>query len=67
LTGWRKLSFAAAIIVGVFAWLFAKTQDPAVVPDIPSNVRDILIVVYGTFAGGNVAEHFSKMRQAVKP
>ena len=61
--GWRKLGLGIGIVVMAFVFIYWKTPIGATVgqvPDIPSNVRDIILGVFFAFVGGNAAEHFTK-------
>jgi len=63
--GWRKLAFGALVVVSAYGFIFWKTQvvgAELVVPDVPSNVRDIVLGVFFAFVGGNVAGKFAKAK-----
>ena len=67
--GWRKLGLGIGIILLAYGFIYFKTQVVGVgammtiqVPDIPTNVRDIILGVFFAFVGGNVATHFAKAK-----
>jgi len=64
--GWRKITVGGVIVLLTFGFVIFKTaqiSNSVVVPDIPSNARDILLGIYFTFVAGNVGEHVSKRGQ----
>lgn len=61
--GWRKLGLGIGIVLLAYGFIYFKTEvvgTVVCVPDIPSNVRDIILGVFFAFVGGNVAVHFAK-------
>jgi hypothetical protein len=63
IVGWRKLGLGIGIVLAAYGFIYWKTAvvgDEILVPDIPSNVRDIILGVFITFTGGNAAIHVSR-------
>ena len=61
--GWRKLALGVGILAATFGFIYFKTEvvdTTVLVPDVPANVRDIVLGVFFAFVGGNVAGKFAK-------
>lgn len=66
--GWRKLGLGLFVIAAAYAYIYIYTTgEPAVAPEIPGNVRDIIMGVFWAFVGGNVAGKFAKAKGGDEP
>jgi len=66
--GWRKLGLGIGIIAAAYAYLYLfTTGNPPTAPEIPGNVRDIILGVFFAFVGGNVAGKFAKAKGGDEP
>jgi len=66
--GWRKLGFGIGVIVAAYGYIYIYTSgNPPVAPEIPNNVRDIILGVFFAFVGGNIAGKFARAKGGDEP